>query len=46
MRAATLTLLVLMAGCAAPSTSKKPSPYRYTTNAPLLALGAHGREPQ
>ena len=27
-----------------PSPTRNPSPYRYTTNAPLLALGAHGKE--
>lgn len=42
MRLALLALLgVLVVGCASPSPPKKPSPYRYTTNAPSLALGAH-----
>jgi hypothetical protein len=46
MRLALLALLgVLVVGCASPSPPKKPSPYRYTTNAPLLTLGAHPKEP-
>jgi hypothetical protein len=46
MRLAWLVLLgVLVAGCASPSPPKKPSPYRYTTNALLLALGAQQQEP-
>jgi hypothetical protein len=46
MRLASLALLgLLVVGCASPSPPKKPSPYRYTTNAPLLALGAHRKEP-
>jgi hypothetical protein len=46
MRLAVLALLgVLVVGCASPSSPKKPSPYRYTTNAPLLALGANPKEP-
>ena len=44
MRVAMLALLVLMVGCASPSPPKKPSPYRYTTHAPLLALGAHRKD--
>ena len=45
MRVASLALLVLMVGCASPSPPKKPSPYRYTTHAPLLTLGANPKEP-
>jgi hypothetical protein len=46
MRLASLALLgVLVVGCASPSPPKKPSPYRYTTNAPLPALGAKPKEP-
>jgi|GEM_PF-3576057 len=44
MRFTSFALLMLVVGCASPSPPKKPSPYRYTTNAPLLALGAHGKE--
>jgi len=40
MRLLALGLLVLVVGCASPSPPKKPSPYRYTTSSPLLALGA------
>jgi len=44
MRLASLALLgLLVVGCASPA-PKKPSPYRYTTNAPLLALGVHRKE--
>jgi uncharacterized lipoprotein YmbA len=43
MRLASLALLVLLVGCASPA-PKKPSPYRYPTHAPLLALGAHRKE--
>jgi len=46
MRVALLAFLVLMVGCAFPSPPKKPSPYRYTTNAPLPSPGAHGKESQ
>jgi hypothetical protein len=45
MRFASLTLLVFVVGCASPS-PKKPSPYRYITTAPMLALGAHRKESQ
>ena len=45
MRVAMLALLgVLVLGCASPSPPKKPSPYRYTTHAPLLTLGAHRKD--
>jgi len=45
MRLAMLALLgLLVAGCASPSPPKKPSPYRYQTNAPTLALGALTKE--
>ena len=44
MRLISLALLVLVVGCASPSPPKKPSPYRYTTNAPLLTLGAHRKD--
>ena len=41
MRLVALALLgVLVVGCASPSPPQKPSPYRYTTSAPLLSLGA------
>jgi hypothetical protein len=43
MRLASLALLgLIVVGCASPSPPKKPSPYRYTTNA--LALGALTKE--
>jgi hypothetical protein len=46
MRFVSLALLgVLVVGCASPSPPKKPSPYRYTTNAPTPACGAHQKEP-
>lgn len=46
MRLASLALLgMLVVGCASPSPPKKPSPYRYTTHAPTLALGANTKEP-
>lgn len=46
MRVAMLALLgLLVVGCASPSPPKKPSPYRYQTNAPLLTLGANPKEP-
>jgi len=38
--------LVLVVGCASPSPPRKPSPYLYTTNAPLLALGAPRKDQQ
>jgi hypothetical protein len=45
MRLASLALLtMLVADCASPSPPKKPSPYRYTTNAPSLTLGANPKE--
>jgi hypothetical protein len=46
MRLASLALFgVLVVGCASPSPPKKPSPYRYTANAPTLTLGANPKEP-
>jgi len=46
MRLASLALLgVLVVGCASPSPPRKPSPYRYVTDAPLLTLGANPKEP-
>jgi hypothetical protein len=36
---------LLVVGCASPSPTKKPSPYRYPHTAPLHALGAHRKEP-
>lgn len=46
MRLAMLALPgVLVVGCASPSPPKKPSPYRYTTNTPLLALGTNPKDP-
>jgi hypothetical protein len=45
MRLASLALLgLLVVGCASPSPPKKPSPYRYTTNAPTPMLGAHRKD--
>lgn len=32
---------LLVLGCTSPAPPKKPSPYRYTTHASLLRLGAH-----
>ena len=46
MRFALLALLVLVVGCASPAPPKKPSPYRYTTSAPLASPGAYGKDPQ
>jgi hypothetical protein len=46
MRFASLALLVFVVGCASPTPPKKPSPYRYITTVPLLALGAHRKESQ
>lgn len=46
MRLAWLTLLGLfVVGCSSPSPPKKPSPYHYTTNAPMLTHGTHRKEP-
>jgi hypothetical protein len=46
MRLASLALLgLLVVGCASPLPPKKPSPYRYQTNTPTLALGANPKEP-
>jgi len=46
MRLASLMLLAFLAGCGNTQLRQKPSPYRYTTSAPLFALGAHGKDPQ